>query len=199
LKGLLDSLGIKRDGCFEKEDLLQKIKEYQNNKKPPSGPKAQFSRTETNYSYESKAFDSSAFDPPEPVNVFFKVISVGNSEVGKSCLIKRYCEGRFVKRYISTIGIDYGVKKLDLLGHKVCVNFFDLSGNEEYKLIRSEFYKDTNGVLLVFDVSNRDSFVSLIHWEEEMKRFGVDMTKAKVVLIGNKVDLKGREVSEAEA
>ena len=73
---------------------------------------------------------------PEPTQVALKIISVGNSEVGKSCLIKRYCEQRFVKRYISTIGIDYGVKKLELLGEKVLVNFFDLSGNHEYKAIR---------------------------------------------------------------
>ncbi len=53
---------------------------------------------------------------PQPEQVSFKILSVGNQEVGKSCLIKRYCEGRFVKRYISTIGIDYGVKKLQMRG-----------------------------------------------------------------------------------
>ncbi len=58
---------------------------------------------------------------------------MGNAEVGKSCLIKRYCEGRFIKRYISTIGIDYGVKKMELKGKSISINFFDLSGNEDYK------------------------------------------------------------------
>ena len=107
---------------------------------------------------------------PEPSNAFFKIISIGNQESGKSCLIKRYCEGRFVKRYIPTIGIDYGVKKLDLLGFKVCVNFFDIIGNDEYMEIRSEFYKDVSGTVMVFDVDNRDSYISLVHWEEEMKK-----------------------------
>lgn len=143
--------------------------------------------------------DPSKFDAPEPANLFFKIISIGNQEVGKSCLIKRYCEGRFVKRYISTIGIDYGVKKLDVLGHKVCINFFDLSGNDEYKLIRTDFYKDTSGVLMVYDVDNRDSYVSLVHWEDEMKRYGVDLTRVKVTVCGNKSDSKSREVKEAEA
>ena len=136
---------------------------------------------------------------PKPPTCFFKIISVGNQEAGKSCLIKRYCEGRFVKRYISTIGIDYGVKKLELLDHKVCINFFDLSGNDEYKMIRTEFYKDASGVIMVFDVDNRDSYISLVHWEEEMKRYGIDMTRVKVVVCGNKCDSKGREVKEQEA
>jgi DnaJ family protein C protein 27 len=136
---------------------------------------------------------------PKPTQIAFKIISVGNSEVGKSCLIKRYCEGRFVKRYISTIGIDYGVKKLELLGEKVLINFFDLSGNDDYKLIRTEFYKNSSGVVMVFDVDNRDSYISLIHWEEEMKRSGIDSSRVKVVVCANKAESKNREVKEAEA
>lgn len=72
--------------------------------------------------------------------VCFKIISVGNQEVGKSCLIKKYCEEKFVERYISTIGIDYGVKKLKIKGQPICINFFDMSGNDDYKFIRTEFY-----------------------------------------------------------
>lgn len=53
---------------------------------------------------------------PKEKHVAFKIVSVGNAEVGKSCLIKWYCEGWFIKRYISTIGIDYGVKKMELWG-----------------------------------------------------------------------------------
>lgn len=104
-----------------------------------------------------------------------------------------------MKRYISTIGIDYGVKKLELLGKKVLINFFDLSGNDEYKLIRTEFYKHTSGVIMVFDVDNRDSYISLVHWEEEMKRNGIDMSRVKVIVCGNKADVKSREVKQAES
>lgn len=136
---------------------------------------------------------------PPNKTVCFKITSVGNQEVGKSCLIKRYCEGRFVKRYISTIGVDYGVKKLDIKGTHVSVNFFDLSGNEDYKMIRTEFYEDTNGIVMVYDVDNKDSFASLVHWEDEMKRHGVDMARVKVVVCGNKSDSKGREVNPKDA
>ena len=131
--------------------------------------------------------------------VCFKIISVGNSEVGKSCLIKRYCEEKFVERYISTIGIDYGVKKLKIKGQPIAINFFDMSGNEDYKLIRTDFYADASGVIMVFDLDNRDSYNSLIHWEDEMKKSGIDPTRTKVVVCGNKADGKGREVNTKDA
>jgi small GTP-binding protein len=81
----------------------------------------------------------------------------------------------------------------------VLINFFDLSGNDEYKLIRTEFYKHTSGVIMVFDVDNRDSYISLVHWEEEMKRSGIEINRVKVIVCANKCESKSREVKEAEA
>jgi DnaJ family protein C protein 27 len=66
-------------------------------------------------------------------------------------------------------------------------------------MIRTDFYEDTNGVIMVYDVDNRDSFSSLVHWEDEMKRHGVDMARAKVIVCGNKCDTKGREVPLKDA
>ncbi len=91
------------------------------------------------------------------------------------------------------------MKKLTIKDHAISINFFDLSGNEEYKLIRTEFYEDTTGLVMVYDIDNRDSFSSLVHWEEEMKRNGVDMTRVKVIVCGNKCDTKGREVPLKDA
>lgn len=88
------------------------------------------------------------------------------------------------------------MKKLKIKGQTVAINFFDMSGNEDYKLIRTEFYGDASGCLMVFDVENRDSFNSLVHWEDEMRKAnGIDMSRLKVVVCGNKSDTKGsREV-----
>ncbi len=83
-------------------------------------------------------------------------------------------------------------------GMQVSINFFDLSGNEDYKMIRQEFYKDASGVIMVFDLDNRDSFISLIHWEDEMKKCGID-NRCKGIICGNKSDSKGREVNTQEA
>lgn len=213
LKNLLDALSVKRDDCFEKEDLINRVRESKAKQgtKPTAGSSTNVgggsSKQESNYqkkpsthnTQESYSFDSATFEMPKPVHTYFKVISVGNQEAGKSCLIKRYCEGRFVKRYISTIGIDYGVKKLEIKGQKICINFFDLSGNDEYKDIRAEFYKDASGCCMVFDVDNRDSYISLVHWEDELKRYGCEMSRLKVIVCGNKCESKSREVKEAEA
>lgn len=84
-------------------------------------------------------------------------------------------------------------------GYNISINFFDLSGNEDYKLIRTEFYKDANGVIMVFDCDNRDSFLNLVHWEDEMKKCGIEGNRIKVIVCGNKSDSKGREVNTNEA
>ncbi|CDW82635.1 small gtp-binding protein domain containing protein [Stylonychia lemnae] len=223
LKVILESLGIKSDDCFEKNDLINRIKEYQENKKnkgasskpEPHRRQSDFAQhtssqgaTGTSQNKENakpKASASGAANQgpyscmPIPEQVCFKIISIGNQEVGKSCLIKRYCEEKFVERYISTIGIDYGVKKLKIKGQPIAINFFDMSGNEDYKLIRTEFYEGASGAMMVFDLDNRDSFNSLIHWEDEMKKNGVDSARLKIVVCGNKSDSKGREINSKDA
>lgn len=195
----MDTNGIKRDDCFEKEDLIKRIQEVAGNRQKASDQARSSSKPSDSTGTRTKpTFTPSGRNftcQPKQEAVIFKITSVGNSEVGKSCLIKRYCEGRFVKRYITTIGVDYGVKKLSIKDHSVSINFFDLSGNNDYKLIRQEFYKDTSGIVMVYDQDDRDSFSSLVHWEDEMKRCEVDMARVKVVVCGNKADLKSREVN----
>jgi DnaJ family protein C protein 27 len=88
----------------------------------------------------------------EGSQILLKLISVGDEKTGKSCIIKRYCEGRFVQKYITTIGVDYGVKKVTISGNKIAVNFFDLSGSPNYQEIRNNFFVDAQVVLLVFDL-----------------------------------------------
>jgi len=131
-----------------------------------------------------------------------KVISMGPSGCGKSCLIKRYCEGRFVSRYISTIGIDYGVKDVNVLGRQLKVNFFDLAGAEDFADIRKGFYENTCGGVLVFDVTSSASFKDIRGWIQEARSSGVNIQKGGNVffaLCGNKIDLPGRQVSERDA
>ncbi|TYZ57572.1 hypothetical protein PybrP1_009187 [[Pythium] brassicae (nom. inval.)] len=125
-----------------------------------------------------------------------KIISMGDSGVGKSCVIKRFCEEKFVSKYISTIGIDYGVKPVQVHGEEVRVNFWDLSGLPEFLEVRNEFYKDTQGGILMFDVTSRKSFEALESWLREAAKFGAG--KFPCVLCGNKVD-RMRAVTEDEA
>ncbi|NXD46457.1 DJC27 protein, partial [Copsychus sechellarum] len=131
-----------------------------------------------------------------------KVISMGNAEVGKSCIIKRYCEKRFVSKYLATIGIDYGVTKVQIRDREIKVNIFDMAGHPFFYEVRNEFYKDTQGVLLVYDVGSKESFDSLDSWLAEMKQeLGPHGSMDNVVFVvcANKVDAgKLRVVDESE-
>lgn len=152
---------------------------------------------------------SSANPQPAPANVKkatvrqilpvnrIKVISMGSGGAGKSCLIKRYCEDRFVTKYIATIGVDYGVKPIQIEGNDVRVNFWDLSGHPEFFEIRNEFYKDAQGCLLVYDVAARESFDECDAWLAEAAKFGANPREMPIALCANKID-KRRVVSEDE-
>eukprot|EP00731_Ephydatia_muelleri_P010739 Em0005g1325a len=98
-----------------------------------------------------------------------KVISMGAAEAGKSCLIKRFCEKRFVPKYMATLGIDFGVTKVKVGDRDIKVDIFDMAGQPFFAEVRNEFYKDTQGAILVFDVSSRTSFEALSSWLGEMK------------------------------
>jgi small GTP-binding protein len=127
-----------------------------------------------------------------------KIVSLGESRVGKSCLIKRFCEGnRFVPQYIPTIGIDYGARQFSVDNIQFYAHFWDMSGDDSYFEVRNEFYGDTDGFLIVFDLSTRDSFTQLGRWIDEAKRYGADVSVA--VLCGNKQDSGKLLVSNDEA
>lgn len=128
-----------------------------------------------------------------------KIITLGNVNTGKSCLIKRYCEKRFVSKYMATIGIDYGVTRLRIKNYDIRMNIFDFSGHPLFYEVRNEFYRDVQGVLLVFDLSNRRSFETLDYWLNEMKKeLNTKFSSVLVFVVGNKTDSK-RTVDENEA
>lgn len=126
-----------------------------------------------------------------------KVISMGEQACGKSCLIKRYCEEKFIQKYIPTIGVDYGVKPVKLGEYEVRVNLWDLAGAADYEQVRSEFYKDAQGCLLVYDVANRASYDALPQWVSESREMGAE--NMVIVVAGTKSDLLNRKVTEKEA
>ncbi|KAJ8322070.1 hypothetical protein KUTeg_000541 [Tegillarca granosa] len=120
-----------------------------------------------------------------------KIISMGNAESGKSCIIKRYCEKRFVHKYLATIGIDYGVTKVVIKDKDIKVNIFDMAGHPIFYEVRNEFYKDTQGAVLTYDVSNRNSFESLDAWLLEMQNEIGNQAESDNVVVcvcANKID-----------
>nr|CAH8867632.1 unnamed protein product [Trichobilharzia regenti] len=131
-----------------------------------------------------------------------KVISMGDEDTGKSCLIKRFCEKRFVSKYSPTIGIDYGVFRTKVSNTDLRVDIFDMSGNPAFYDVRNEFYKDVDGAILVFDVTKRTSFGNLIRWVQELhfELGGLKSTSFPVIIVcGNKVDKLPRSISYYDA
>uniref|UniRef100_A0A7M4E3C1 DnaJ heat shock protein family (Hsp40) member C27 n=2 Tax=Crocodylus porosus TaxID=8502 RepID=A0A7M4E3C1_CROPO len=122
--------------------------------------------------------------------------------VFQSCIIKRYCEKRFVPKYLATIGIDYGVTKVQVRDREIKVNIFDMAGHPFFYEVRNEFYKDTQGVILVYDVGQKESFEALDTWLAEMKQeLGPHGNIENIVFVvcANKIDCtKHRCVDESE-
>jgi len=212
LKELLSALGINHESAVEKADLLALLRDRKKGgESTPRASSAAPSRPAPAPSATSAPAGAPAGPRPAGTRALrVKVMSLGSGAVGKSTLIKRYCEGRFVQKYIPTIGIDYGVKPVAFDGHDLKVNFFDTSGGEEFADIRTEFYAmgQTNGVLLVYDVTNKKSFLDIESWIEEANRMkcpvsrshksGGGNTPPAAVLLANKADLGKRAVSRAD-
>ena len=127
-----------------------------------------------------------------------KIITLGESTVGKSSFIIKYIHGSFSSNYMSTIGLDYRQKKIELEnGKEINLRLFDTAGQERYKSISVNLIKKANGILLIYDITNKDSFNSIGKWMESIEEVSCENTK--VILVGNKIDLAGqRQVTKEE-
>ena len=116
-----------------------------------------------------------------------KVTLIGDSSVGKTCIINKYCRGVFELDVASTLGANYSQKKLERNGKKIRLDLWDTAGQEKYRAIGRHFYKESYIVCLVYDITNKASFESLkTIWYPELVEYG---EKFKIIaLIGNKID-----------
>lgn len=134
-----------------------------------------------------------------------RIVIAGAEAGGKSCIIKRYCEKRFVAKYLPTVGIDYGATRIFVDKREVSVHIFDTSGLSLFTEVRNEFYRDAHGLLLVMDVTRRESFDCLTDWLQEIKlelsRDGRLLDNTVCFLAANKCDVAPdrREVDDMEA
>ena len=128
----------------------------------------------------------------------FKLLIVGSSAVGKSALLLRYAEGTYDGNYISTIGIDFKVRTINIDDQKVKLQIWDTAGQERFRTIGTAYYRNTHGVIVVYDVTSRESFTSVERWLREINQ-NCEGT-VKIVLVGNKDDnpkLKTVQTDEA--
>ena len=126
---------------------------------------------------------------------------LGNSEVGKTSLIRRYTNGIFKEEYISTIGIDYDSKKEIIDDINVQVKLWDTAGQERFRAITPNNLRNAEGIMLVFDITNSDSFNDLKDWLESIKtHFGEKNISIPIIIVGNKIDLEDkRDVEKDDA
>ena len=122
------------------------------------------------------------------VEFVFKILLLGDSEVGKSCFLMRYSDNVFVENYITTIGLDYKLKNVKLdSGKTIKVQLWDTAGQDKYRTIAKNYFKGSHGILLLYDVTKQSSFQNIRDWIQDIRE--EVSQKAIIFLIGNKIDL----------
>uniref|UniRef100_A0A8C2IA89 Calcium release activated channel regulator 2A n=1 Tax=Cyprinus carpio TaxID=7962 RepID=A0A8C2IA89_CYPCA len=123
----------------------------------------------------------------------FKIVLVGNSSVGKTSLLRRFCDNCFHSGTCATVGIDYSVKTLTVDNSQVALQMWDTAGQERYRSITKQFFRKADGVVVVYDITNEQTFTAVRQWLVSVQEgAGEDIP---IMLLGNKTDLDGqREV-----
>ena len=133
-------------------------------------------------------------DDNSNINVF-KILTIGDGGVGKTSILRRYVENKFLKHHLSTIGIDFLSKTLKIKDKEIKLKIWDTAGQERYRQITSHIYKDADGIILVFDVTSEESFNQITDWMDQIKN-NVSKEEINLILIGNKCDLADRMVEK---
>ncbi|KAI5192842.1 Ras-related protein Rab-1A [Nematocida sp. AWRm77] len=119
----------------------------------------------------------------------FKVLMVGSSGVGKTSIVMKYTEDIYKDTYRSTIGVDFRLKTISVDGETVKLQLWDTAGQERFRSITASYYRNANGIVLVFDITDAETFKDLRIWLEEISN---NINSPVVILIlGNKIDAVG--------
>ena len=126
-----------------------------------------------------------------------QILTLGNSKVGKTSILKRYDDDKMPLAYLTTLGVDLITKRLKFDNEDITLKIWDTAGQERFRTITHSFYKQAEGVLLVYDVTDRESFESLTGWVKTIQEHSdADIIK---YLVANKIDLvEGRKVDKEE-
>ncbi|XP_066144888.1 ras-related protein Rab-35 [Euwallacea fornicatus] len=121
----------------------------------------------------------------------FKLLIIGDSGVGKSSLLLRFSDNTFTGSYITTIGVDFKIKTVHIEGQRVKLQIWDTAGQERFRTITSTYYRGTHGVIIVYDVTNGETFANVKRWLHEIDQ---NCEVVNRVLVGNKNDTPDRKV-----
>lgn len=133
-----------------------------------------------------------------PYKYLFKYIIVGDTAVGKSCLLLQFTDKRFQPVHDLTIGVEFGSRTIVIEGNQVKLQIWDTAGQEKFRSITRSYYRGTAGALLTFDITRRETFEHLTDWLQDCRKYS--NPNIVIMLIGNKCDLADkRQVTRAEA
>ena len=133
-------------------------------------------------------------DDDQKIKLSLKILLIGDSQVGKTSLLLKYTEHVFPEEHIATIGVEYKDKFILKDNYNIRLQIWDTAGQERFHSITKNIYRNANGVLFVYDITNQESFGNIKNWIKDLQNVGNDI---KGVIIGNKIDLEQkRDVSK---
>jgi Ras-related protein Rab-1A len=120
----------------------------------------------------------------------FKLLLIGNSAVGKSSLLLRFSDNIFNESFLPTIGVDFKIRTFELSSKTVKLQIWDTAGQERFKTITSSYYKGAHGIILTYDITDKQSFKDIENWLTEVEKFANE--NVIKLLVGNKNDLESQ-------
>ena len=130
-------------------------------------------------------------------DVKYKIMVLGESKVDKTQLIKRYTKDQFGGVYLTTVGMDFQDKIIEIEDKKVRLQIWDTAGQERFRNVTKSYFQSSQGLVLVYDITDRESFEKLNFWVDNIKNNAPE--NVKLILVGNKCDLANeRKVSYEE-
>lgn len=130
-------------------------------------------------------------------DVLYRLVLIGDSGVGKTAILLRYADNMFNTSFITTIGIDFRIKTFESGGKRVKLQIWDTAGQEQFHSVATSYYRNAHGIMLIYDVSNAESFIHVSKWVNNIRKNSP--TSVKQVLLGNKCDVEdSRRVIERD-
>lgn len=124
--------------------------------------------------------------PQRTYDYLLKLLLIGDSSVGKTCLLFRFAEDKFNSAFISTIGIDFKIRTVTVDGKRLKLQIWDTAGQERFRTITTAYYRGAAGIMLVYDVTNERSFENIKNWMRNIEEHAAD--DVEKMIIGNKSD-----------